>query len=103
MSIYVVDVTEPSGQKHSKLNELAQIFRGDIYHRDGRHGSFMVHAARDMVPEAQLAAVRTHFAKAGYRVEEKISPEGHVLFRVDVTGAEPVTQDRGFTKKLSVS
>lgn len=103
MSIYVVDVTEPSGHKHAKLNELAQIFHGDIYHRDGRHGSFMVHEARNMSPEAQLAAVRCHFDKAGYRVEEKVSPEGHVLFQVDVTGDGPVTQDRGFTKKLSVS
>ena len=92
MSIYVVNVNEvvaQGQQAHRELRDLAQQFHGAIFHRDGSYGSFMVHESSIMSAAEQLEAIRAHFAKASYQIEEKISPGGHVIFNVDVTKAKP--------------
>lgn len=92
MSIYVVNVNEVAvqgQQAHRELRDLAQKFHGAIFHRDGSYGSFMVHETSIMPAAAQLDAIRAHFATVSYQVEEKISPDGHVIFNVEVNKAKP--------------
>lgn len=98
MSVYVVNVNESTSagqQANPVLQELSQQFNGDIFHRDGNHGAFMVHQSPDKTAEQHLDTIRRHFqASSDYQVEEMVGPNGHVVFNVNVPAKVDVSANK---------
>lgn len=98
MSVYVVNLREPGNSKNKTLCEMAQVFRGNIFHRDTDYGCFMVHEEQGVTPDQQRDSIRKYFASHAIPVTEQINETtGHAIFDVDLTA--PVKQ----TEETSVS
>jgi hypothetical protein len=106
MSVYVVNVKEPcNGNK--ALCEIAQVFKGNIFHRETTYGSLMVHEENGVTPDQQRNSIRAYFASRAMPVSEwPPTDTGHVIFEVDLTTsgriqAAVAVEDQKATQKMA--